>query len=107
MNIFELYADKSRHEELSEIFTIGAQHHPKGLAANFLEKDIWVTEILRLLYDEKLVGEFSVAFKGGTALSKCWEAILDSQKISTYPFIGLTYQDIPRKINWDTTSISL
>ena len=49
MNIFELYADKSRHEELSEIFTIGAQHHPKGLAANFLEKDIWVTEILRLL----------------------------------------------------------
>lgn len=75
MNIFELYADISRHEELAEIFTYGAQHHPKGLAANFLEKDIWVTEILRLLYDEKLLGEFSVAFKGGTALSKCWEAI--------------------------------
>jgi hypothetical protein len=75
MNIFELYADKSRHKELSDILTIGAQHHPKGLAANFLEKDIWVTEILRLLYDEKLLGEFSVAFKGGTALSKCWEAI--------------------------------
>lgn len=75
MNIFELYADKSRHKELSEIFTFGAQYHPKGLAANFLEKDIWVTEILRLLYDEKLLGEFSVAFKGGTALSKCWEAI--------------------------------
>ena len=75
MNIFELYADKTRHEELADIFTIGAQHHPKGLAANFLEKDIWVTEILRLLYDEKLLGEFSVAFKGGTALSKCWEAI--------------------------------
>jgi len=75
MNIFELYADKSKHAELSEIFTYGAQHHPKGLAANFLEKDIWVTEILRLLYDEKLLGEFSVAFKGGTALSKCWEAI--------------------------------
>ena len=75
MNIFELYADKSRHEELSEIFTVGAQNHPKGLAANFLEKDIWVTEILRLLYEEKLLGDFSVAFKGGTALSKCWEAI--------------------------------
>ena len=75
MSIFELYADKSRHEELAEIFTYGAQHHPKGLAANFLEKDIWVTEILRLLYDEKLLGDFSVAFKGGTALSKCWEAI--------------------------------
>lgn len=75
MNIFDLYADKSKHQELSNIFTYGAQHHPKGLAANFLEKDIWVTEILRLLYEEKLLGEFSVAFKGGTALSKCWEAI--------------------------------
>lgn len=75
MNVFELYADITRHEELAEIFTYGAQHHPKGLAANFLEKDIWVTEILRLLYDEKLLGKFSVAFKGGTALSKCWEAI--------------------------------
>ena len=75
MNIFELYADKSRHKELSDIFTFGAQYHLKGLAANFLEKDIWVTEILRLLYDEKLLGKFSVAFKGGTALSKCWGAI--------------------------------
>lgn len=75
MSIFELYADKSKHGELAEIFSYGAQHHPQGLAANFLEKDIWVTEILRLLYDEKLLGEFSVAFKGGTALSKCWEAI--------------------------------
>jgi len=75
MSIFELYADKSKHGELAEIFTYGAQRHPQGLAANFLEKDIWVTEILRLLYDEKLLGEFSVAFKGGTALSKCWEAI--------------------------------
>ncbi|MFC4701517.1 nucleotidyl transferase AbiEii/AbiGii toxin family protein [Glaciecola siphonariae] len=75
MNIFELYADKSKHEELSDIFTFGAQNHPKGLAANFLEKDVWVTEILRLLYEEKLLGGFSVAFKGGTALSKCWQAI--------------------------------
>lgn len=75
MNIFELYADITRHAELAEILTYGAQHHPKGLTANFLEKDIWVTEILRLLYNEKLLGEFSVAFKGGTALSKCWEAI--------------------------------
>ena len=33
MSIFELYADKSRHGELAEIFTYGAQHHPKGLAA--------------------------------------------------------------------------
>lgn len=34
-----------------------------------------MTEILRLLYDEKLLGDYAVAFKGGTALSKCWRAI--------------------------------
>jgi predicted nucleotidyltransferase component of viral defense system len=75
MTIFEFYADKSKHDELSEMFTYAAQQHKDGLAANFLEKDVWVTEILRLLYDEKLLGDCSVAFKGGTALSKCWSAI--------------------------------
>jgi hypothetical protein len=75
MNVFDLYADKSKHEELAAMFSYAAQQHEHGLAANFLEKDIWVTEILRLLYDEKLLGDCSVAFKGGTALSKCWGAI--------------------------------
>ncbi|MCL1112345.1 nucleotidyl transferase AbiEii/AbiGii toxin family protein [Shewanella basaltis] len=75
MNIFDLYADKSKHEDLANIFSYAAQQHEHGLVANFLEKDIWVTEILRLLYDEKLLGDCSVAFKGGTALSKCWGAI--------------------------------
>ena len=75
MNIFDFYADPSKHDELANLLTLGAQHHPAGLADHFLEKDIWVTEILRLLYDENLVGEHNVAFKGGTALSKCWQAI--------------------------------
>jgi hypothetical protein len=75
MSIFELYADKSKHDDLSAMFTYAAQQHEDGLAANFIEKDVWVTEILRLLYDEKLLGDCSVAFKGGTALSKCWSAI--------------------------------
>lgn len=75
MNIFDFYADTSKHEELKEILTLAGQKHPAGLGANFLEKDIWVTEILRLLYEESLVGDIAVAFKGGTALSKCWKAI--------------------------------
>lgn len=75
MNIFDLYADKSKHEELATMFSYAAQQHEHGLVANFLEKDIWVTEILRLLYDERLLGDCCVAFKGGTALSKCWGAI--------------------------------
>ncbi len=75
MHILELYSDISRHNELRSLLTLGAQKHPAGLAANFLEKDIWVTEILHILYDEKLMGDFAIAFKGGTALSKCWNVI--------------------------------
>lgn len=75
MHIFDFYRDAAKREELKQILTLGAQVHPDGLPDFFLEKDLWVTEILRLLYDESLFGDFSVAFKGGTALSKCWKVI--------------------------------
>lgn len=74
MNIFDKYA-KKQHAELTALFNAASQQHPHGLPACYLEKDVWVTEILRLLFDEKLLGDCSVAFKGGTALSKCWNAI--------------------------------
>lgn len=74
-DIFDLYRDPKKHDELKVILNLGAQKHPAGLAQNFLEKDIWVAEVLRLLYDENLLGAHSTAFKGGTALSKCWSAI--------------------------------
>ena len=92
MNIFNLYADKSKYEELAAMFSYAAQQQEHGLVANFLEKDIWVTEILRLLYDEELLGECSVAFKGGTALSKCWGAI---ERFS---------EDIDLSIHWSDLS---
>ncbi|WP_323813580.1 nucleotidyl transferase AbiEii/AbiGii toxin family protein [Cellvibrio sp. NN19] len=88
MNIFDFYKDSAKHNELGEIFTLGAQRHQYGLASNFLEKDIWVTEVLRLLFDEGLLGNYSTAFKGGTALSKCWNAI---QRFS---------EDIDLSIHW-------
>jgi len=88
VNIFDFYADKTKHSELVELLALGAQHHPAGLGQNFLEKDIWVTEILRLLYNERLLGDKDVAFKGGTALSKCWEAI------------GRFSEDIDLSIHW-------
>lgn len=88
MNIFDFYRDPAKHNELGEILTLGAQRHQYGLASNFLEKDIWVTEILRLLFDEGLLGNYSTAFKGGTALSKCWNAI---QRFS---------EDIDLSIHW-------
>lgn len=88
MNIFDFYKDPAKHNELGEILTLGAQRHQYGLASNFLEKDIWVTEILRLLFDEGLIGNYNTAFKGGTALSKCWNAI---QRFS---------EDIDLSIHW-------
>ncbi|WP_409523310.1 nucleotidyl transferase AbiEii/AbiGii toxin family protein [Nitrincola sp. MINF-07-Sa-05] len=75
MYIFDYYRAPEKREELKQILLIGAQKHPDGLPDFFLEKDLWVTEILRLLYDEQLLGDYAVAFKGGTALSKCWKAI--------------------------------
>lgn len=75
MHIFDYYRDAKKREELKQILILGAQKHPDGLPDFFLEKDLWVTEILRLLYDEKLLGDYAVAFKGGTALSKCWKVI--------------------------------
>jgi len=75
MHILDYYQDAKRREELRQILMLGAQRHEDGLPDYFLEKDLWVTEILRLLYEEQLLGDYAVAFKGGTALSKCWKVI--------------------------------
>lgn len=75
MSIFDYYQSAPQRRELEEILSYAAQQHPSGLGASFLEKDLWVTEILRLLFNESLLGNYSVAFKGGTALSKCWNLI--------------------------------
>lgn len=92
MNLFDWYADQNRHSELAELYAYASTQHQFGLAANFLEKDLWVTEVLRLLYDEQLLGVKSVAFKGGTALSKCWQVI---QRFS---------EDIDLSIHWSELS---
>src|SRR5690554_2715988 len=75
MHILDFYRGSKQREELRQILMLGAQKHEDGLPDFFLEKDLWVTEILRLLYDEQLLGDYAVAFKGGTALSKCWKVI--------------------------------
>jgi len=65
VNIFELYTNASKKDDLNALLTLGAQLHPLRLGASFLEKDIWVTELLRLLFDEQLLGDVAVAFKDG------------------------------------------
>jgi predicted nucleotidyltransferase component of viral defense system len=62
--------DISKKERL-EIYQ--AAHDTLGLSKTIIEKDWWVTAVLRALfalpYAEKL------SFKGGTSLSKCWNLI--------------------------------
>ena len=75
MSIFQYYDSQEAKELLSNILDFAMEHHPAGLSASFLEKDLWVVEILRLLFEEDMLDGAQVAFKGGTALSKCWGAI--------------------------------
>lgn len=65
MHILDFYNTAQKRDELKWILDVAAQNHPDGLPDFFLEKDLWVTEILRLLYNEKFLGEYAVAFKGG------------------------------------------
>ena len=44
-----------------------------GRSAFFLEKDIWIVEALRTLFDAPFATD--LVFKGGTSLSKAWDAI--------------------------------
>lgn len=75
MNILDYYQSTTSRRKLAELLSHASMLHEEGLPKSYIEKDLWVTEVLRLLYDEKLLGDFSVAFKGGTALSKCWKVI--------------------------------
>ena len=58
---------KSRHLALT------AAQAESGRRAHFLEKDIWIVEVLRMLFDAPFAED--LVFKGGTSLSKAWDAI--------------------------------
>lgn len=56
-----------------------------GLKAALIEKDWWVTAVLRALFE--LPYSQHISFKGGTGLSKCWELI---ERMSEDIDIGIT-----------------
>jgi Nucleotidyl transferase AbiEii toxin, Type IV TA system len=58
------------HEDFEQAMLRAAEHH--GLSEQFIEKDYYITEILRIAVTE--LGE-KVIFKGGTSLSKGWGLI--------------------------------
>lgn len=108
MDIFSFYCNDEKKGELKSILEAGAQLHPEGLGEAFLEKDIWVTEILRILFDENILEGKTVAFKGGTALSKRWRAI---ERFSEDIDLSIHWHDLiddPREedVDWDAINIS-
>jgi hypothetical protein len=75
------------HVEFEQAILQAAAHH--GLSEQFVEKDYYVTEILRITVEH--LGDEAV-FKGGTSLSKGWKLIKRfSEDIDL--FIDLTARD--------------
>jgi hypothetical protein len=58
------------HPDFEQAMLRAAEHY--GLSEQFIEKDYYITEILRIVVGE--LGE-KVVFKGGTSLSKGWGLI--------------------------------
>ena len=65
--IFNDLSKKERLELYQEV------HNKNGLSKIIIEKDWWVTSILRALFS--LPYAENLSFKGGTSLSKCWSLI--------------------------------
>ncbi len=72
-----------------------------GLKSAIIEKDWWVTAVLRALF--KLPYAQHISFKGGTGLSKCWGLI---ERMSEDIDIGITREFLGFKGNLSKTQIS-
>jgi len=74
---FQSLAARDRREALR------AAQEASGLRAFLLEKDIWVVQTLRVLFDLPFGAD--IVFKGGTSLAKAYGQSAASRKISTLP----------------------
>ncbi len=72
-----------------------------GLKSAIIEKDWWVTAVLRALF--KLPYAQNISFKGGTGLSKCWGLI---ERMSEDIDIGITREFLGFKGLLSKTQIS-
>lgn len=72
-----------------------------GLKSAIIEKDWWVTAVLRALFQLPYAQHLS--FKGGTNLSKCWHII---QRMSEDADIGITREYLGFEGNLSKTQIS-
>lgn len=63
----------SQLPENEKIELINQMHEESNLPQVIIEKDMWVTAVLRALF--ALPYAENLSFKGGTSLSKCWNLI--------------------------------
>lgn len=72
-----------------------------GLKSAIIEKDWWVTAVLRALFELSYAQH--VSFKGGTSLSKCWGLI---ERMSEDIDIGITREFLGFEGKLSKTQIS-
>ena len=65
-----IYANLSNEQQLSVLNQVNAR---TGQDPQTIEKDWWVTQVLRVLFSQPYAEHLS--FKGGTSLSKAWKVI--------------------------------
>jgi predicted nucleotidyltransferase component of viral defense system len=70
MEAIKNWLELSEEQQKRYINTIGIEN---GISAETVEKDWWVTLVLRALFTSSFAEHIS--FKGGTSLSKCWNLI--------------------------------
>ena len=62
-----IYANLNNEQKLSVLNQVNAKN---GQDLQTIEKDWWVTQVLRVLFSQPYAEHLS--FKGGTSLSKAW-----------------------------------
>lgn len=70
MEAIRNWIELPEEQQKKYINTIGIEN---GISAETVEKDWWVTLVLRALFSSSFADHIS--FKGGTSLSKCWNLI--------------------------------
>lgn len=88
-------------EPENQFEVIEAGSFETGIAGAVLEKDVWLTLVLKLLFE--MPGAKPMAFKGGTSLSKVYGAI---QRFSEDVDVTIDYRSLGKKVMDDLLGMS-
>lgn len=94
------WIDLSNDERIATLGHVAAQ---KGILPNAIEKDYWVSMVLRALFKQQYADAF--IFKGGTSLSKGW-GLIERFSEDTLPYAEMIsrlkeLQQRFRNLDWE------